>query len=173
MDPGIAAGTARHIPAGEPAVFPLGVRHLIQPDFKALDQSMPVPDRNEDSAGTAHSPVVIACAKSRQAQQLVALGAEKAGQQPPPPLRLRHTAVLIVPDAFLRQSPAQQILTVSVQERQMLQHRRVSGVARLQRKWLPLCNLGSWLLGETVDVPALLQLQICFFVTDAVDPGVQ
>ena len=36
-----------------------------------------------------------------------------------------------------------------------------------------LCDFGSWLLGETVHVPALFQLQICFFVTDTVDPGVQ
>ena len=101
------------------------------------------------------------------------LGAEEFGEKPPSPLRLWHTAVLILLDTLLRQSPAQQVLTMPVQERQVFQHRRICSVACPQGKGMPLRVLGSWLLGETVDVPTLFQLQIRLFIADTVEPGVQ
>ena len=138
-----------------------------------MDQTIPIPDGNEEPVGPAHRPLIIAGPKTRQAQQLVPLGTEESGQEPPPPLRLRHTAVLVLPDTLLRQPPAQQILTVLVQERQVLQHRRVGGVALLQREGPALCVLRRGLPGEGVDIAALLQCLVRLLVVYTVYPGIE
>ena len=59
----------------------------------------------------------------------MAAGSEKLREEPPAPVCLRHTAVLVLLDTLRGKAPAQQVISVPAQERQMLQHIRIGGVA--------------------------------------------
>ena len=59
----------------------------------------------------------------------MATGPKKLRKKPPAPVCLRHTAVLVLLDTLRGKPPAQQVVSVPAQERQMLQHIRMGGAA--------------------------------------------
>ena len=103
----------------------------------------------------------------------MASGPEKGGKQPPSPVGLRHTAVLIALNARFGQSPLQQVIPVLWKQHQMIQHIGIHLMPRLQWKGLPLLCLGSRLSGHGIDLPLPCQLQIRCFIAYPMDTGKQ
>ena len=174
VDIGIAAGAVGHIPAGQPAVFPAGLVRVVQPYLHALDQPVLVADGDQKPFRPGKLPLTVVGAEPRQPQQLMPAGSEQGGQQPPPRVRLRHTAVLVPLDALPGQSPLQQIVPVLVQQRQVIQHGGIGFVPPLQGQGPALRIFrGRFLPWHGIDLALPGQRMICLPVGHAHQPGVQ
>lgn len=174
MDVGIAARAVGQIPAGQPAVFSVWLVRVVQADLHALDQPVFVADRDQEALWAGDRPIAIVSTEPRQPQQLMATGAEQGGQQPPPRIRLRHTAVLALLDPLPGQPPLQQVFPVLIQQRQVVQHGGVRLMPLFQGQGLALGIFwGRALPGHGVDLVLLSQRLIRLPVGHTHEPGVQ
>ena len=173
MNPGIAAGPIRQAPAGEPAVFAVRFICVVQPYFESLDQSVLVSDGNQEPPwarlwSTRRSMYGNPASQTAHGRRLgeAPRGASGSGLSP-------AYCGTGSPGYAPWKSPGPAGYLCAAQERQMLQHIRIGGMALLQRKRLPLRISRLRLLWKRVglDLPGLLPKSL--FVAHSLDSGVQ
>ena len=100
MNPGIAAGAVWQVPAGEPAVLPVGMVRFVEPNFKPLYEPVLIPNRNKEPTWAGERPFAVVGAKAGNTVQVMPVGAEQVGQKLAAPLSLGHTSVSVFSDAI-------------------------------------------------------------------------
>ena len=135
--PGEASGPEISGPAGQPAVFPLRVVFVVQPDLHSLDRSAFIAVGDQQSAVSGDIPIsAFVHIEAGNTNQIV-----KVGQHPchkaPWLFADWQGAVHILRDALLRESPGQQVGLVLWGQLQVGEHIVIGIMPRGEGAGLP------------------------------------